>query len=111
MSTAYKLSASDKVEEAVEFVFEGLKNNCIIWTVGDPQPLALSSFAWGSFALNTPMQIWNEEPPAAAEAHSRFTIEEDGRIAPNVAHHRKLALRCARDVFSLRKSTPGVYTC
>jgi len=48
------------------------------------QKFALNSFAWGTFALHTPMQLWNEEPAAEVAAHSRFSIEEDGRIAPNV---------------------------
>jgi hypothetical protein len=86
-STAFKLVAGPAdlpADQAALFAFEGPKNDCIIWKVSDAQKLALNSFAWSTFNLNTPMSLWNEDPAPAVEAHSRFTIEEDGRIAPNV---------------------------
>jgi len=88
-SIAFKLVPGTNETQAAEFAFEGPKENCIIWQVGDAagpkaKKLALNSFAWGTFALNTPMSLWNEEPAAEVEAHSRFAIEADGRISPNV---------------------------
>ena len=63
--------------QAAEFAFEGPKENCIIWQVGEAagpeaKKLALNSFAWGSFAVSFLVASAGRTSPLPPPAKARW---------------------------------------
>jgi hypothetical protein len=70
--------------DAMVFMSEGSKENCIIWKVRDEHKVALEVDK-RVFEHGSRVWLWNDAPPVPAEHHSRFTLHEDGRISPHMS--------------------------